>query len=438
MPSQAVEPGPERGGSGRRRLLAGLAGLAASAVLGAGRPSAADPASPRPQLQPQSKPHPHPKPQSQSKPKPKPQPHPAPTPVPAPASPGLILLGAYTSVPGGGAGIGLASYDRKTGRMTAAGVIEGVADPSYLALHPRGHTLYAVNEQQDGSVTAVRLADRRILGTWSTGGALPCHVSVHPSGRWLLTANYLSGSVAVHPIDGTGALAEPSDVVAHLVPPPGPGQESAHAHQIITSPDGRFVLAVDLGNDTVYTYRLDTTTGRLTRIAYVSLAPGAGPRHLTFHPRGRFAYVANELDNTVVVCAYDPATGDLSPGPALRTGAGTGPGPSSGIGGARNYPAQLLVGKPGRFAYLANRGHDSIARYAVEASGARLRLLDTVPVRGAFPRHIAFSPDERLLFAANQGSGSVTVFRADPGTGRLSPSGAPYAAPGAACAMVRI
>ncbi|MFF7022214.1 lactonase family protein [Streptomyces klenkii] len=454
FPSHAVEPGPERGGSGRRRLLAGLAGLAASAALGAGRPSAADPAPPRPRLQPPSKPHPypypksqpHPKRQSQTKPHPKPQPHPAPTPVsasaPTPGSPGLIFLGAYTSVPGGGAGIGLASYDRKTGRMTGAGVIEGVADPSYLALHPRGHTLYAVNEQQDGSVTAVRLADRRILGTWSTGGALPCHVSVHPSGRWLLTANYLSGSVAVHPIDGTGTLAEPSDVVAHLVPPPGPGQESAHAHQIITSPDGRFVLAVDLGNDTVYTYRLDTTTGRLKRIAYVTLAPGAGPRHLTFHPRGRFAYVANELDNTVVVCAYDPATGDLSPGPALRTGAGTGPssspGLSSGIGGARNYPAQILVGKSGRFAYLANRGHNSIARYAVEASGARLRLLDTVPVRGDFPRHIAFSPDERLLFAANQGSGSVTVFRADPGTGRLSPSGAPYAAPGAACVMVRI
>ncbi|MGK5547991.1 lactonase family protein, partial [Streptomyces sp. URMC 127] len=345
-------------------------------------------------------------------------------------SPGRLLLGAYTSVPGGGTGIGLATYDRRTGLITAAEVIEGVADPSYLALHPRGHTLYAVNEQQDGTVTAIRLADRRILGAWSTGGGLPCHVSVHPSGRWLLTANYLSGSVAVHPIDATGGLAEPADVVAHLVPPPAPGQESAHAHQIVTSPDGRFVLAVDLGNDTVYTYRLDPTTGRLTRIAYVSLAPGAGPRHLTFHPRGKYAYVANELDNTVVVCAYDPATGDLSPGPAHPTGSGT--------SGSVNRPAQLLVGKSGRFAYLANRGHNSIARYAVESSGARLRLLNTVPVRGDFPRHMAFSPDERLLFAANQRSGSVTVFRADPGSGRLTPSGAPYRAPGAACVLVRI
>ncbi|MEV4927142.1 lactonase family protein [Streptomyces roseoverticillatus] len=411
-------------------MLTGLAGLAAGLTLGAGRPSPADP-SPR-SSQPPSKPHPkHPKPH------PKPQPH------PSPSTPGLVFIGAYTSAPGGGAGsgpgtgngtgtgIGLASYDRRTGRMTAAGVIEGVADPSYLALHPRGHTLYAVNEQQDGTVTAVRLADRRILGTRTTGGALPCHVSVHPSGRWLLTANYLSGSVAVHPIDATGGLAEPSDVVPHLVPPPGPGQESAHAHQIVTSPDGRFVLAVDLGNDTVYTYRLDPTAGRLTRIAHVSLAPGAGPRHLAFHPRGRFAYVANELDNTVVVCAYDPSTGDLSPGPARHTGSG------SGTGGTRNYPAQILVGKSGRFAYLANRGHNSIARYAVEASGARLRLLNTVPVDGDFPRHIAFSPDERLLFAANQRSGSVTVFRADPGSGRLTLSGAPYTAPGAACALVR-
>ncbi|WKU46106.1 lactonase family protein [Streptomyces sp. VNUA116] len=394
----APDPTPERRASGRRGLLTGLAGLAAGAALGAGKP-------------------------------------------PAPAPPGLVFIGAYTSVRGGGAGsgtgtgagpgvgIGLASYDRRTGRMTAAGVIEGVPDPSYLALHPRGHTLYAVNEQQNGTVTAVRLADRRILGTRTTGGALPCHVSVHPSGRWLLTANYFSGSVAVHPIDATGGLAEPSDVVPHLVPPPGPGQESAHAHQIITSPDGRFVLAVDLGNDTVYTYRLDPTAGRLKRIAHVSLAPGAGPRHLTFHPRGKFAYLANELDNTVVVCAYDPATGDLSPGPARPTGSGT--------GGTRNYPAQILVGKSGRFAYLANRGHNSIARYAVEASGARLRLLNTVPVRGDFPRHIAFSPDERLLFAANQRSGSVTVFRADPGSGRLTLSGVSYTAPGAACTLVR-
>lgn len=397
-PESASDPVPERHASGRRGLLTGLAGLAAGAALGAGKP-------------------------------------------PAPAPPGLVFIGAYTSVRGGGAGsgtgtgagpgvgIGLVSYDRRTGRMTAAGVIEGVPDPSYLALHPRGHTLYAVNEQQNGTVTAVRLADRRILGTRTTGGALPCHVSVHPSGRWLLTANYFSGSVAVHPIDATGGLAEPSDVVPHLVPPPGPGQESAHAHQIITSPDGRFVLAVDLGNDTVYTYRLDPTAGRLTRIAHVSLAPGAGPRHLTFHPRGKFAYLANELDNTVVVCAYDPATGDLSPGPARPTGSGT--------GGTRNYPAQILVGKSGRFAYLANRGHNSIARYAVEASGARLRLLNTVPVRGDFPRHIAFSPDERLLFAANQRSGSVTVFRADPGSGRLTLSGASYTAPGAACTLVR-
>ncbi|MEK0099078.1 lactonase family protein [Streptomyces sp. A475] len=337
-----------------------------------------------------------------------------------------LFLGTYTSQDGGGGGIGLATYDASTGRITGAGTIDGVADPSYLAVHPRGHTLYAVDEEQDGGVTAVRLADRRVLGRRSTGGAGPCHLAVHPSGRWLLSANYLSGSVAVHPVAASGALGERTALVTHTKPAPGPGQEGPHAHQVITSPDGRHVLAVDLGNDTVYTYRLDTAAGTLTQVSYASLRPGAGPRHLTFHPGGRFAYLANEVDNTVVVCAYDPTTGRLTPGEPQPTGTGSG----------TSDPAQILVTAEGGFAYLANRGHNSLTRYAIETDGARLRLLDTVPVGGDFPRHIAFSPDEQLLFAANQKSGSVTVFHVDHCDGGLAPAEGPaFAAPIAVCAL---
>ncbi|MGW7256659.1 lactonase family protein [Streptomyces sp. NPDC054834] len=340
-------------------------------------------------------------------------------------SPRPLHLGTYTSVDGGGTGIGLASYDPATGRITGAGTVTGVADPSYLAVHPDGRTLYAVDERTDGGVTAVRLADRKVLGTRSTGGAAPCHLSVHPAGRWLLSANYGSGSVAVHPIDTTGALGERTDLVTHSSPSPGPGQQGPHAHQVVTSPDGGHVLAVDLGTDTVYSYRLDTAAGTLTEVARAHARPGAGPRHLTFHPDGRHAYLANEVDDTVTVCAYDPGTGRLTIGTPQSTGTGAG----------TNYPAQLLVTANRAYAYLANRGDNSLTRYAVEADGARLRLIDTVPVGGDFPRQIAFSPDGGLLFAANQRSGTVSVFHVDTGSGELRLAGEPFASPVAVCAL---
>ncbi|MYQ97574.1 lactonase family protein, partial [Streptomyces sp. SID6139] len=263
-------------------------------------------------------------------------------------------------------------------------------------------------------------------GTRSTGGAGPCHLSVHPSGRWLLSANYTSGSVAVHPIDGSGALGERTDLVTHTSPKPGPGQEGPHAHQFRTGPGGRHLLAVDLGTDTVYTYRLDSAKGTLTEVSQAHTRPGAGPRHLTFHPGGRHAYLANEVDDTVVVCTYDPATGRLAIGEPQSTGA---------TGDVTNYPAQLLVTADGRYAFLANRGHNSLARYAVEADGARLRLLGTVPVGGDFPRQIALSPDGRLLFAANQRSGTVTVFHVDADRSELRSAGEPFASPVAVCAL---
>lgn len=342
-----------------------------------------------------------------------------------PSGPRPLYLGTYTSVEGGGKGIGLATYDTATGRITADGTIPGVGDPSYLAIHPDRGTLYAVDERDDGAVTAVRLSDRKVLGSRSTGGAAPCHLSVHPGGRWLLSANYGSGSVAVHPIDASGALGERTDLVRHTSPPPGPGQEGPHAHQFVTSPDGGHVLAVDLGTDTVYTYRLDERAGTLTEVARARTRPGAGPRHLTFHPGGRYAYLANEADNTVAVCSYDKATGRVTVGEAQSTGTGSG----------TSYPAQILVTADGRHAYLANRGHNSLTRYAVEADGARLRLLDTVPVGGDFPRQIAFSPEGTLLFAANQKSSTVTVFHVDEANGELRRAGESFPSPVAVCAL---
>ncbi|MFF8970120.1 lactonase family protein [Streptomyces sp. NPDC014995] len=342
-----------------------------------------------------------------------------------PSGPRPLYIGTYTSAEGGGKGIGLATYDPASGRITGRGTVTGVQDPSYLAVHPNGRTLYAVNERERGAVTAVRLSDRQVLGSRATGGAHPCQLSVHPGGRWLLSADYGSGSVAVHPIDASGALGERTDRVVHSRPAPGPGQDGPHAHQFVTAPDGGHVLAVDLGTDTVYTYRLDERSGTLTEVAQAHTRPGAGPRHLTFHPGGRYAYLANEADDTVAVCAYAPSTGRLTIGEPQSTGAKADP----------NHPAQFAVTPDGAYAYLANRGDNTLARYAVQADGARLRLLGTVPVAGDFPRQIALSPDGGLLFAANQRSGTVSVFHVDGATGALRLAGEPYASPVAVCAL---
>ncbi|MGW1035816.1 lactonase family protein [Streptomyces antibioticus] len=343
----------------------------------------------------------------------------------SPSGPRPLYLGTYTSAEGGGRGIGVASYDPVSGRITGGGTITGVPDPSYLAVHPDGGTLYAANERARGAVTAVRLSDRTVLGSRATGGTHTCHVSVHPGGRWLLSADYGSGTVAVHPIDASGALGERTDQVTHRRPAPGPGQQGPHAHQVVTAPDGGHVLAVDLGTDTVYSYRLDERNGTLTEVAQAHTRAGAGPRHLTFHPGGRYAYLANEADDTVAVCGYDAATGRLTIGAPQSTGAKAG----------TNYPAQFAVTPDGAHAFLANRGDNTLARYAVEADGARLRLLGTVPVAGDFPRQIALSPDGGLLFAANQRSGTVGVFRVDAASGEPRLTGEPFASPVAVCAV---
>ncbi|MFJ3669287.1 lactonase family protein [Streptomyces sp. NPDC090106] len=400
-----------RGDWSRRRFMGALAGVSAVPALsscgdGPSAPSASAP------------------PSSSAPPLAARAPTGSPTPS-ATAGPVLLALGTYTSAEGGGRGVRFATYDAESGRVDGSATLSGVGDPSYLARHPDGRTLYTVNEREKGAVTAVRLADRKVLGSRGTGGGAPCHLSVHPGGRWLLSANYGDGSVAVHPLDASGAIGERADLVTHTSPKPGPGQQGPHAHQFVTSPDGGHVLAVDLGTDTVYTYRLDEASGKLTEVARAGTRAGAGPRHLTFHPGGRYAYLANEVDNTVAVCAYDPETG------RLRVGAGQ----STGTGAGTSYPAQLLVTADGAYAYLANRGHNSLTRYAVEADGARLRLLGTVPVAGDFPRQIAFSPDGALLFAANQRSSTVSVFRVDAGNGELRLAGEPFASPVAVCAL---
>lgn len=342
-------------------------------------------------------------------------------------------LGTYTTQAGGGAGIGLASYRPGSGDLASTGVLRGLANPSFLALSPDRRMLYAVDERAEGAVAAVRVGDgvAEVVGrARGTGGADPCHLSVHPGGRFLLTANYTGGSVSVHPIGRGGVLGEASDVVRHTGSGPDPErQEGPHAHMVVTDPGGRYVVVVDLGTDSVHSYRLDGRTGRLAECGRAVMRAGAGPRHLAFHPSGRYAYVVNELDSSVVVCGWEGRSGVLTPGAVSSTL------PRGAELTERNYPAGVLVSPDGRFVYVSNRGHDSVAVFAAECGGAAVKLVSVIASGGSYPRHISLDPSGTLLFAANQKSGTVAVFRVDRRTGRLASAGAVLAAPVPVCVL---
>jgi 6-phosphogluconolactonase len=331
-----------------------------------------------------------------------------------------LYLGTYTSPTGGGTGIGLATYDVATGGVTSTGVLEGVEDPSFLILSPSGRFLYAVNEQASGGVTAVAVdapGKLRVLNRQPNGGSGPCHLALVADGKFLLSANYGSGDVAVHPVLEDGSLGQQTDLVKHVGAAP-------HAHQVVQDPTGRFVLAVDLGTDSIYTSTL-SSSGKLTLTSQAKVTAGAGPRHLAFHPNGRYAYVANELNGTITVCGYDGATGRLGPGASQ---------PTVPSGSPQNYPGEVIVAPDGRFVYLTNRGHNSIAIFAVDDGGAALRLVATPSCGGNWPRHCTLDPTGRLLFVSNQRSNTLSTFTVDRQTGTLAAAGY-FTAPIPVCAL---
>ncbi|MEV0263803.1 lactonase family protein [Streptomyces sp. NPDC050617] len=344
------------------------------------------------------------------------------------AAVGQAFLGTY------GNGIISCAYDTATGALTRRSGFPAVANPSFLAAGPGGKVLYSLdNGGRQGAVRAFAIGTGGALTALgparSTGGANVTHLSVHPGGRYLLSANYGAGSVAAHAIGGDGSVGARTGLVQHTGSGPDPSrQEGPHAHQIITDPKGAYVFAVDLGTDKVYTYRLDAG-GALRAVSEVRSAPGAGPRHMVFHPTAPYAYVANELDSTVTVYSYNPATGALTRGESRPTV------PARSAKAVRNYPSEVAVSADGRFLYLSNRGHESVARFAVTEAGAGLRLLDTVPSGGSWPRHLSLSPTGALLFTANQYGNTVGVYTVNRDTGALTPSGPPFATSSLGCVL---
>ncbi|MGW3467786.1 lactonase family protein [Saccharopolyspora sp. NPDC000995] len=316
-----------------------------------------------------------------------------------------IYLGAYTSAGSAADGIRLAIADADGALLCTESVAEA-ADPSFLAMAPDGATLFAVSELRQGRVIAFKVHEDGTLteiNSQPSLGAAPCHLSVHPSGKYLLTANYQSGNLVVHPIADGGVLREPCHVVQHSGSGPNPQrQEGPHTHQALPDPSGRHVLAVDLGTDSVYVYDFDADSGHLALRHEIPLRAGAGPRHLAFHPDGERAYVINELASSITEFGYDADTGVLEPGRTLST--------LPPDYGRPNLAAEIVVTPDGRFVFGSNRGYDSIAVFRADSSDGEFRLVDIRPAVVAEPRHIALSPDGRVLFAAGQRSNDVQAF----------------------------
>ena len=344
----------------------------------------------------------------------------------------LVYVGTYTEEGSTSKGIYAYRFDPNTAELTPVGLAAETTNPSFLAVHPNHRFLYAVNEvgkykgEKSGAVSAFAI-DRTtgkltLLNQVASRGADPCYITVDKTGKYVLVANYTGGSVVAFPVLEDGRLGEASSFIQHTGHGTDPQrQEGPHAHSIDLSPDNRFAIVDDLGLDETLVYRFDIAKGSLTLNdpqLYTTLAkadPGAGPRHFAFHPSGKFAYVVNEMGSTVSAFSYEGDRGVLR---RLQT-ISTFPKDFS----AHNDDAEIEVHPSGKFLYASNRGHDSIAVFAIDPDKGTLTQIEYAPTKGQTPRSFEIAPGGSLLFAANEKSDNIVVFRINPQTGRLAPTG---------------
>ncbi len=335
----------------------------------------------------------------------------------------MLYVGTYTT----GKSEGIYGYlmDAYSGQLSRFGSFKSI-NPSFLAIDRSRRYLYAVNEIGDflgkpsGFVSAYaieKLGQLRLLNEQATQGADPCYLSIDEQKRTLLVANYTGGNISVLPIRSDGTLGMLSELKQHEGSGPKEQQKGPHAHCIIFDRPQRHALAADLGIDKVMIYRFDRTTGKLTpgKQPFADLQPGAGPRHLTLHPNGKYLYVINELDSTMAVFKYDERDGTLA---HIETVSSL-PSDFSGV----SYCADVHVSTSGKFLYGSNRGHNSIVVFEIDLSSGKLKLVEHVSTEGDWPRNFAIDPSGKLLLVANQRSDNVVVFSIDAQTGRLKPTG---------------
>jgi 6-phosphogluconolactonase len=340
--------------------------------------------------------------------------------------PNLVYVGTYTRS-GQSDGIQVFERDPASGKLSHLHSIPEV-DPSFLAFAPDRRFLFAVSElrlmdgAESGHVVSYAIdqdtGNLAQLSRQPTGGGEPCHLTTDPSGKHLLVANHEDGSVAVFPIDADGKLGPASHKEQHEGSGPGPTQQGPHAHFVTFDPTRQRIMVNDKGIDKIMIYRLDAETGTLSPNdpPFATLHAGAAPRHLAFHPNGRYAYVNGEADLTITAFAYDGATGALTELHYLST-------LPEGTTGERLSTAQILVEPSGRFVYVSNRGHDSIAIFAIDQATGRLTAVGHEPTQGRTPRNFAIDPSGTFLYAANQNGNTIVHFKIDPQTGHLMPTG---------------
>jgi len=338
----------------------------------------------------------------------------------------LVYVGTYTS--GKSEGIYLYRLDLASGKLKHEATTKGVKDPSFIALGPGRRNLYAVNEVEDfggkksGALSSFAVDQStgklRLLNQQPSLGGAPCYVDVDRGGRFVLVANYSGGNVAVLPIRSDGSLGEATDVKQYV----GSSinverQEGPHAHCIVLDPANRFAYGCDLGTDKVMIYRFDARKGKLIPAStpWVQLKPGAGPRHITFHPGSKYAYVINELHATVTAFAHDRDRGSLKEVQTVPTL----PADFSG----ENTSADIHVSPDGRFLYCSNRGHDSIAAFQIVPGSGKLTFVAHESSGGKAPRNFAIDPTGAFLLVANQKSDNIVTYRRDIKTGRLTATG---------------
>jgi 6-phosphogluconolactonase len=344
----------------------------------------------------------------------------------------MLYVGTYTS--GESKGIYRLHLDLATGALSPAGDPTETVSPSFLAFHPSRRFLYAVNETGDsptdktGAVSAFAIDSAgglTFLNQQPSGGAAPCHVTIDKEGRHAFVANYWGGTVEVLPIQPDGRLGPPSTVIRHQDRRAKPGVDP-HPHSTTLDAANRFAFVADLGLDEVVAYTLDARSGLAPHEAGTArVKAGAGPRHLAFHPDGRHAYVINELDSTITRLDYDPGAGTMKPAQTVPT-------LPAGFTG-KNSTAEVVVHPDGNLVFGSNRGHDSIAIFAVDAKTGALTPAGHQPTGGKTPRNFAIDPTGAYLLAANQDSDNITVFRIDRKSGRLDPVGRPVRVPRPVC-----
>lgn len=337
----------------------------------------------------------------------------------------FMYVGTYTEEGSASKGIYVYRYDAATGKVTSIGLAAQTTNPSFLAIHPNRKFVYAVNEignfqgKKSGAVSAFAIdaatGKLTLLNQVASGGADPCYITVDKTGKYVLVANYTGGSVAVFPVREDGSLGEASAFLQHSGHGTNPArQEGPHAHSIDLSPDDRFAIVDDLGLDETLVYRFDVAKGSLTLNdpPLATADPGAGPRHFTFDPKGRFAYRINEMGSTITAFEYDAAGGILR---TLQT-ISTLPKDFKG----KNDAAEIEVSSSGKFLYASNRGHDSISVFSIDPRAGTLTLVEIVPTNGASPRNFEIDPTGSLLFAENEKSDDIVVFKINKLTGRLT------------------